>query len=165
MEVQFKIVSMRWWKPTYAAFAPSLSELSLLLPLCWKRIGKVEWAEKAAIRKAELLTVDKRRLTYSREPLTSVGFPKERTLKYSPFHTGTQQLACSKFCLQQRPNWPPAILWLSWLAGVLSRQPLGIISALKTNSNPSLSYCANKSFKSNNNISTAQLNPLNDRFN
>ena len=36
-------------------------------------------------------------------------------------------------------------------------QPQGIISRLKTNSNPSLSYSAHKSFKTNLNISTAQF--------
>ena len=36
-------------------------------------------------------------------------------------------------------------------------QPLWIISGLKTNFYPSLSYSAHKSFKTNHNISTAQL--------
>ena len=36
-------------------------------------------------------------------------------------------------------------------------QPLGIVSRLKTDFNPSLSYLANKSFNANHNISAAQI--------
>ena len=43
------------------------------------------------------------------------------------------------------------------LVGVESSQPLGFISGLQTNSNPFLSYSAQESFKTNHNLSTAQL--------
>ena len=50
-------------------------------------------------------------------------------------------------------------LLVGWLIGwgFEPSRPLGIISGLKTNSNPSLSYSAHKSFNTNHNICAAQL--------
>ena len=57
---------------------------------------------------------------------------------------------------------PQKMVWTGGAQWVVSwcferSQPLGITSGLKTNSSPSLSYFAHKSFKTNHNFSTAQL--------